>query len=171
MDVGKIKGKACPVCGAENVHIDLGTAHLVDEDNKNLLDYKIWTCTCHSCGAPVYNEKMEEQNRKLDAEAVRALSSGRLSLKQIRGLPQRYAISRKDFCSVMAVPKTVMDDLDEVPFRMFDGDLPDTKLEERLTAVYFDPKKWIEFLGMAKDRLDKAAYEKSYNKAMGMIEQ
>lgn len=169
MEVGKINGKVCPVCGAEDVHIGTGAAHITDDENQSLLDYTVWTCTCHSCGAPIYNKEMEALNRIADAEATRTIFADRLSLKQIRGLPIKYAIPRKEFCSVMGVPKTVMDDIDEVPFKLFDGDLPDMKLERRLRSVYSDPKQWVEFLKLAENRIPKDVFDKSMEKAMSII--
>lgn len=167
MEIGKIKG-VCPVCGAEEVHIGQGISHLTDEDHNNLLDYRTWTCTCHACGAPVYNKRVEALNRVLDAEAVRSIAD-RLPLKTIRGLPKRYDISRADFCRVMGVPKMTMEDLDEVEFKLFDGDLPDKALEERLRMIHEDPKKWIEFLKAAEGRISREVYEKSYKRAEEII--
>jgi len=167
MEIGKMEG-ICPVCGAENLYIDKATGSLV-EDGKTLVQYETRTCACRECGTPVFNEKVDEFNRLAAAKAIRSIFP-RLSLKTIRGLPIRYGISRQDFCIVMGVPKTISSEGDTVKFKLFEGDLPDEKLEQRLAEIDRDPKVWIEFLKLAEKKLSKEAFEKSMEKAKGMVD-
>lgn len=168
---GKVENKVCPSCGAEDVWIDTGKGNLVDADTlENLVDYEVKVCTCRKCGSPVYSKKVELFNRIALGEALRKFNPNRLSLKQIRGLPVKYGISRADFKKVMGIPKYHMFEGDEVEYQVFEGEAPDYDLEKRLRSIYDNPKYYVEFLKLAKGKISDEAYDKSMAKALELVD-
>lgn len=159
----------CPICGSPNIEIGKASATL-ETDSEVLLEYEVKTCGCRDCGCPAYSKEVDDFNRAAYGEAIRKVVPGKLSLTEIRGLPRIYDIPRKEFRIVMGIPtQRVKENGETEDFKIFNGDLPNYKEEERLRAVKEDPKKWIEFLKLSENKIDKKVFKKSMEAAKARV--
>lgn len=159
----------CIECGCEEYDIEELETRVKDENGNLIGRYPTYVATCKRCGQPMFMDYIDRENKKLEAAFLRE-HFNLLSVEEIRKLPRRYNISRKDFMTVLSLG--TCHQIDENTWEVFDiwaGDAPNDEEEQKLKKVKRDPKYFIELLKEAKDKLEDEVYNRALETAQKLI--